>query len=99
MPNMAAPQTPQDAAREAAIKGEFGKVYDGRKLREPLQQLLVAYFAGRQGESVADLRQLLVVDKSDEPGWENLWESALAGAGVQGDFDRKLFLRWARVPC
>ena len=46
---MAAAQTPQDAAREAAIKGEFGKVYDGRRLRDPLQQLLVAYFAGRQG--------------------------------------------------
>ena len=94
---MAAAQTPQDAAREAAIKGEFGKVYDGRRLRDPLQQLLVAYFAGRQGETVADIRQLLVVDKTDEQGWEALWESALAGAGVQGDFDRKLFLRWARA--
>ena len=93
---MAAPATPQDAARQAAIAGEFGKVYDGRKLREPVQKLLVAYFAGRQGESVADLRQLLVVDKSDEAGWEQLWLSALAGAGVQGAFDEKLFLRWAR---
>ena len=94
---MAAAQAPQDAARKAAIAGEFGKVYDGRRLRDPLQQAIVGYFAGRQGESVADIRQLLVVDKTDEQGWEALWESALAGAGVQSDFDRKLFLRWTRA--
>ena len=31
---MATAQAPQDAARKAAIAGEFGKVYDGRRLRD-----------------------------------------------------------------
>ena len=38
---MAAQATPQDAARQAAIAGEFGKVYDGRKLREVVNVVAV----------------------------------------------------------
>ena len=94
---MAEGAAPADAAKRAALAGEFGKVYNGCSLRTPVQQQLVAYFAGRGGESVADVRQLLVVEKSNEQGWMDTWESALEEAGVTSAFDAKLFLRWARA--
>ena len=68
---------PADAAKRAALAGEFGKVYNSCSLRTPVQQQLVAYFAGRGGESVADVRQLLVVEKSNEQGWMDTWELSL----------------------
>ena len=98
MPNaMAAAAVAVDPARLAATKGEFGKSYGGKRLRQEVQDLLSAYFAGRQGETVSDLRQLLVVDKNDEEDWRDTWETALDDAGVAGALDRKLFLRWARA--
>ena len=46
----------------AALKGEFGKSYDGRKLRAATQQALVDLFAGR-GESLVDVVQHIVITK------------------------------------
>ena len=43
----------------AALKGEFGKSYDGRKLWATTQQALVDLFAGR-GESLVDVIQHVV---------------------------------------
>ena len=94
---MAEPAAAADAAKKAALIGEFGKVFNGVSLRTPVQQKLVAYFAGRGGESVADVRQLLVVEKSNEEGWSGIWETALEDAGITSAFDIKLFLRWARA--
>ena len=94
---MAEPAAAADAAKKAALIGEFGKVFNGVSLRTPVQQKLVAYFAGRGGESVADVRQLLVVEKSNEEGWSGIWETALEDAGITSAFDKKLFLRWARA--
>ena len=88
---MAAPAAAADAAKKAALAGEFGKLYNGCSLREPVRRQLVACFAGRGGESVADLRQLLVVEKTNEPGWAETWETALTEAGVVSAFDIKLF--------
>ena len=88
---------PVDAARLAATRGEFGKVYDGKRLRAAVQYTLARHFAGRAGEIVSDLRQLLVVDKTDEEEWASIWETALEEAGISSALDRKLFLRWARA--
>ena len=49
------------AALVAALKGEFGKCYDGRKLRPATQTALVDLFAGR-GESLVDVIQHVVLD-------------------------------------
>ena len=46
---MAEPAAAADAAKKAALIGEFGKVFNGCSLRTPVQQKLVAYFAGRGG--------------------------------------------------
>ena len=45
----------------AALKGEFGKSYDGRKLRPSTQSALVVLFAGR-GESLVDVVQHIVIN-------------------------------------
>ena len=67
-----------DPARLAATKGEFGKVYAGKRLRPGVQDKLAAYFAGREGETVSDLRQFLVVDKNDEEEWKEVWKGTMS---------------------
>ena len=42
---------PPNPAVVAALRGEFGKVYNGRRLRTQAQSALVTRFAGR-GESL-----------------------------------------------
>ena len=56
------------AALVAALKGEFGKSYDGRRLRPATQATLVALFAGR-GEALVDVIQHLSINKDNESGW------------------------------
>ena len=91
---MAAAQAPQDAAREAAIKCEFGKVYDGRRLRDPLQQLLVAYFAGR-GEAVTELP--LDYPLRGHEDFERRWLAKLRAALVADEGDQVDFLLWTKA--
>ena len=56
----AAAQARLSAAGEAALKAEFGKVYDGVRLRERLQRALVEHFAGK-GQGVTDVKSMLTV--------------------------------------
>ena len=51
------------AAGEAALKAEFGKAYDGVRLRASLQADIVAHFAGR-GVALTDVKDMLLVNKN-----------------------------------
>ena len=48
-----------NAAGEAALKAEFGKAYDGVRLRASLQTALVAHFAGK-GVGLTDVKDMLL---------------------------------------
>ena len=74
---------PPNPAVVAALRGEFGKVYNGRRLRTQAQSSLVTRFAGR-GESLVDVIQHVTIDKDDEDGWKTMWRNVFAS----GDFSR-----------
>ena len=74
------PAAPPNPAVVAALRGEFAKVYNGRRLRTQAQAALVARFAGR-GESLVDVISHITVDKEDENGWKQLWTNLFNGAG------------------
>ena len=64
--------TPLDAAGRAALAAEFGKTFDGVRLLQGMQQAIVAHFAAK-GESLTDVRSILVVSTSNPAGSERLW--------------------------
>ena len=68
---------PPNPAVVAALRGEFAKVYNGRRLRTQAQAALVARFAGR-GESLVDVISHVTIDKADEDGWRRLWTNLFA---------------------
>ena len=86
------------AALVAALKGEFGKCYDGRKLRPATQTALVDLFAGR-GESLVDVIQHLVIDKNNDAGWRAFWTAVWGHADMKTKVDLidfEQFALWAR---
>ena len=82
----------------AALRGEFAKVYNGRRLRTQAQAALVARFAGR-GESLVDVISHVTVDKADEDGWKQLWTNLFKGPGFANcdEMDLDQFFLWARA--
>ena len=85
----------------AALKGEFGKSYDGRKLRPSTQAALVDLFAGR-GESLVDVVQHIVINKDNEAGWRSYWETVWAHNDMKTKadmIDLEQFVLWARARC
>ena len=85
----------------AALKGEFGKSYDGRKLRPATQQALVDLFAGR-GESLVDVIQHVVVTRDNEAGWRAYWNAVWAHADMVTKVDAidlEQFVLWALARC
>ena len=85
----------------AALKGEFGKSYDGRKLRPSTQSALVDLFASR-GESLVDVVQHIVINKDNEAGWRTYWEAVWAHNDMKTKvdlIDLEQFVLWARARC
>ena len=86
----------------AALKGEFGKSYDGRKLRPSTQSALVVLFAGR-GESLVDVVQHIVINNDNEDGhWRTYWEAVSAHDDMKtkvDTIDLEQFVLWARARC
>ena len=66
----AAAGQPPNPAVVAALRGEFAKVYNGRRLRTQAQSSLVQLFAGR-GETLVDVISHVTIDKNtDEAVWK-----------------------------
>ena len=97
MPMASAPS----AAVIAALKGEFGKSYDGRRLRAATQQALVDLFAGRGG-SLVDVIQHIVITKGNDAGWRAYWSAVWAVDDMKNKVDAidlEQFALWARARC
>ena len=83
----------------AALRGEFGKSYDGRRLRPATQQALVDLFAGR-GESLVDVIQHLVLSNDNEAGWRAFWSAVWAADSMKNKVDAidlEQLALWARA--
>ena len=83
-----------NAAGEAALKAEFGKAYDGVRLRASLQADLVAHFAGR-GLGLTDVKDMLLISKNFPERSERIWEKLLKDdIGVAAESEVECFLLW-----
>ena len=83
-----------NTAGEAALKAEFGKAYDGVRLRPSLQASLVAHFAGK-GVGLTDVKDMLLVSKNFPDRSERIWEKLLKNdMGVAEDSEVECFLLW-----
>ena len=90
----AAPPARLSAAGEAALKAEFGKAYDGVRLRASLQAGLVAYFAGK-GLGLTDVKDMLLVSKNFPERSERIWERLLkSDMGIAEESEVECFLLW-----
>ena len=79
------------AAGEAALKAEFGKAYDGVRLRASLQADIVAHFAGR-GLGVTDVKDMLMISKNFPERSERIWEKLLKddiGVAAESEVSRR----------
>ena len=63
---------PLTAAQEAALKAEFGKVFNGVRVKAHTADTLVKHFAG-QGDSLTELRDILTMEKDKEDEWGPIW--------------------------
>ena len=82
------------AAGEAALKAEFGKAYDGVRLRASLQADIVAHFAGR-GVALTDVKDMLLVSKNFPERSERIWERLLKNdIGIAAEAEVECFLLW-----
>ena len=83
-----------NAAGEAALKAEFGKAYDGVRLRASLQADLVAHFAGR-GLGLTDVKDMLLISKNFPDRSERIWVRLLKDdIGVAAESEVECFLLW-----
>ena len=73
---MAAPPVPLTAAGKAALVAEFGKVWDGVRLLGSIQSAIVDHFAAK-GESLTDVKDMLVISKTNPAGTEKFWRDLL----------------------
>ena len=91
---MAAPPTPLDAAGRAALAAEFGKTFDGVRLLQGMQQAIVGHFAAK-GESLTDVRSILVISPSNPAGSERLWSELLTkDLNISSAADVQRFFLW-----
>ena len=91
------PAQPPNTAVVAALRGEFGKVFSGRRLRTQAQSALVSRFAGK-GESLVDVISHVTMDKNtDEDVWKSFWQNAFAAFPNCDDLDLHQFFLWARA--
>ena len=95
----AAAAQPPNPAVVAALRGEFSKVYNGRRLRTQAQSALVTFFAGR-GETLVDVISHVSIDKStDEAVWKAFWARAFGALPNCDDLDLEQFYLWAHARC
>ena len=73
---MAAPPVPLTAAGKAALVAEFGKVWDGVRLLGSIQTAIVDHFAAK-GEGLTDVKDMLVISKTNPGGTEKFWRDLL----------------------
>ena len=84
------------AAAEAALKGEFGKAYDGVRLLGNVQAKLVEHFAAK-GQSLQDVKDMLVVSKNQPERTERYWQKLLSAdlaAPIAEESEIERFLMW-----
>ena len=82
------------AAGEAALKAEFGKSFDGVRLRPALQTALVDHFAGK-GRGITDVKDMLTVSKNFPERSERIWEKLLkSDMGISEESEVECFLLW-----
>ena len=95
----AAAAQPPNPAVVAALRGEFSKVYNGRRLRTQAQSALVTFFAGR-GETLVDVISHVSVDKNtDEIVWKAFWARAFGALPNCDELDLEQFYLWAHARC
>ena len=83
-----------NAAGEAALKAEFGKSYDGVRLRVSLQAELVEHFA-KKGRGLTDVKDMLTVSKNFPERSERIWEKLLkSDIGIAEESEVECFLLW-----
>ena len=86
---------PLTAAQEAALKAEFGKVFNGVRVKAHTADTLVKHFAG-QGDSLTELRDILTMEKDKEDEWRPIWAQIFEEASLsKSDLER--FARWSRA--
>ena len=60
--------TPLTPAQKAALAAEFGKVFNGVRVKQHTADALVKHFAS-QGDSLSELRDILMMEKDKEDEW------------------------------
>ena len=96
MPGDAAAPARVSAAAEAALKGEFGKAYDGVRLLGTVQAKIVEHFAAK-GQSLQDVKDMLVVSKNQPERMERYWQKLLSAdlaAPIAEESEIERFLMW-----
>ena len=82
------------AAGEAALKAEFGKSYDGVRLRGALQAQIVEHFA-KLGRGLTDVKDLLQISKNFPERSEKIWVKLLqSDIGIAEEAEVECFLLW-----
>ena len=87
--------TPLTAAQEAALKAEFGKVFNGVRVKAHTADTLVKHFAS-QGDSLTELRDIMTMEKDNEDEWRAIWAQIFEEAKLsKSDLER--LARWSRA--
>ena len=88
--------TPLTPAQKAALAAEFGKVFNGVRVKQHTADALVKHFAGR-GDSLSELRDILTMEKDKEDEWKAIWKAIFEEAGLENFSDMERLARWARA--
>ena len=93
---MAAMTPLKTPAQKAALAAEFGKVFNGVRVKQHTADALVKHFAGR-GDSLSELRDILTMEKDKEDEWKAIWKAIFEEAGLENFSDMERLARWARA--
>ena len=88
--------TPLTAAQKAALKAEFGKVFNGVRVKQSTADALVDHFAS-SGDSLAELRDVLTLEKDGEGDWRRIWTEIFKEAALSNLSDLERLAKWARA--
>ena len=88
--------TPLTPAQKAALAAEFGKVFNGVRVKQHTADALVKHFASK-GDSLSELRDILTMEKDKEDEWRSIWEAIFSEAGLENTSDMERLARWARA--
>ena len=85
--------TPLTAAQKAALKAEFGKVFNGVRVKQSTADALVDHFAS-SGDSLAELRDVLTLEKDGEGDWRRIWTEIFKEAALSNLSDLERLAKW-----